>query len=428
MKGTIRNILLLLIICATASGIPIYADSINFSTFRTNTAVSSEHIQLHTHLEEDQLTVTFSTDRDQTPLVFDLDHPFTLEIQFQNETVKEVMFHEIAIGTPNLDTVMTQDSPLTFELDLSQHQLQLPDGNYTLVLQPNVKNMPTSFPAESIHLSYDLSGNYIPALQGISRNETALKLYFPTEDYNHLIPVTRVIPYTRTPLRMTIDALEQGPATDLGLPTFSPIPQGSDISLNQGSATIHLSSDTASFIQGSATAIVAIDSFVESLGAISEVNAVRFESESNSNEIFHGMSLDEPFIPMAGPQLYVKFKGENKRLLLLPLSLEKKSLDVEGIFAQLKYQSNYQFFNHQIQPTVPMEVELLSFNIEGSTLHLTFNEAFIEVQQENSLHQLMIESLLYTYTSFEEVEQVHFQVAGHFSETISPSPYINPEK
>lgn len=433
----VRNIILLFILSITATGIPLYADSINLDSFITPSANS---ITLEANVENNlsnllTVEVSLTTDDKHIPISFNK-QPLLLQLYAGDKLVKAIDYATVATINPSPDAIVTPEIPVKFRLELDQSTLNLSNGKYTLKIKP-ISNIQSIDPIDiPIYLHTDFT--YKTALQSTKRNETPLVLYFPDTNFNHLVPVTRIIPYTTAPLRKTVDQLLKGPDKALGLPEGSPIPN-SKVSLTGRTANIFLPADIGVYQTQSTTARIAQLSYVNSLTSIPEVDNLQFYFNYRKSEIgFHDSYVKDPIAPLKGPKLYFGSITNNARILLTPYEIGIENPSTEILFNMLKISGNVDMFNYSIQATVPDEVELIRHHLDNTTLTLVLNEAFATIYQDKPDHRnLMLESLLYTFTSLEGIEAIQFEIEGSgnykgygipLGVPLKPSKYINPEK
>lgn len=439
MSRPIRAILLLIMIFVAASGIPLYADTFDFQFEFPRPFISSEGESItvdSTNItmvspSHPRLEMTISADKKNLPLQFNETNPIAVSLYLEDNRINTFEPRDVSIAQSG-DTT-------TIQVDLPQELLDVPNGEYELEISLNIENLQTPVISDRVSISYYTKATYIEALQSINRNETALTLYFPDNNVNYLIPITRIIPYTRTPLRSTIDNLVSGPKKTLGLLNDSPVPTIQKLNLNRRIANVYLPKDIGIYEEYSSSARIAVESFVNSLGSINEVDAVQFYFDNKIiNDGFHGRVMNEPIYPSTTPKLYVGYITNTNRILLTPISLDTDNITIDDLFNGLKHSSNLLPYNYTLQPTVPEEVKLLNYNIEDTNLQLKLNDAFITAYADNPDNRnLMIESILYTLTSLKDITSVEFQVEGFttnvseeilINQPITPSPYINPEQ
>ncbi|SET46632.1 Sporulation and spore germination [Natronincola peptidivorans] len=438
MARPIKSILLLIMIFVAASGIPLYADtlSINFDLDFTKPFSSSQEnsITVDTSItmlspSHPQLQIALGVDENQIPLQFKSENPIELSLYFQ----------EALVGNMNIEEININDGLSTsFYVDIPQSEFDVPNGSYELEVKLNLDAIEDPIISNRISIYYHTEATYMEALESINRDQSALTLYFPDNSSNHLIPVTRVIPFTRTPLRYTIEHLIQGPKDALGLPLGSPIPDIQGLSLNRSIANVYLPGDIGAYEQYATSARVAVDSIVYSLSTINEVQGVQFYFDNEIRDFaFHEMIVDEPIYPSESPKYYVGYISSTNRILLTPVTMNTANPAIASIFDGLKYSGQQISYNYNLQPTVPEEVILLDYTIVDNNLTLKLNEAFVTAYTDYpDSRKMMIDSLVYTFTSLDNIESVEFQVEGLSSiiaedtilnHPLVPSSFVNPE-
>ncbi|MBM7614187.1 GerMN domain-containing protein [Alkaliphilus hydrothermalis] len=447
MFRAIRNMILLLVVCFVATGVPLYANTLNFSVSTTGVTLQnnlSMDVQVET-ISDIQQSVTVQLISEENPININLnpDNPLSLDLYLDDIHVKKIEQDQITLTSmpkQTLDSLLlNKENPMTIEFSIKQDKLDIPDGDYRLMIKPNIRTPEISIPTFNVALSFTTNYQYIPALQSIKNNETALTLYFTDPLASHLIPITRVIPYTNTPLRHTLDNLEKGPNPSLGLPEDSPIPSNAKLSLRNGIAGVYLPNDIGIYESYPTSARVAMESFIQSLTSIDAVDGVQFYFGNKIKEVaFHDHQVDKPFYQSERARIYIGTITETDRILLTPIPLYEESPTIELLFNKLKYSGQQDIYKYQLQPPLPEAVELVSHNLHEGILTLNLSEGFLLPHPEdNAKKRFMLEALLYTFTSLPDVEGVVLQVEGEplstfagqtISSPLYPSKFINPEK
>ena len=398
MLRTLKSLILIVIICFTATGIPVYAN------FLFNYIISEDYVQynvdLITHSSENyEVDITFESSHNSLPLEFDYT-PLKFTLFIGNQEIKNL----------ELEVIEKSNDPYKFSFILTPERLDLPNGNYVLEVMPNILNIKSPIDPIPINFNFNKNVKYIPAVQTVPSNRTALTLYFPDNDFNRLIPITRVIPYTNIPLRSTVNELYKGPSKSLGLPLDSPIPTVLNLNLNKDIARVYLPKDIGIYNTYSSNARIALDSFINSLTSINEVSAVQFYINWQiTTDDFHGVSIDKPISKYNSPKAYVAYRTDSDRLLLYPITNTDSNFSAMDFFKILKLSTNTNLYSNRIYPPIPEDVELLDYNLTDGVLKLKFNDAFVSViNNENDLSNLMIDSLVYSYTSYPEIQSVIF--------------------
>ncbi|MCD5413465.1 MAG: GerMN domain-containing protein [Clostridiales bacterium] len=439
MLRTIKNIILLIIICITATGMPIFANIIFAPECKE--AMLPVEIAMHVSIDEIestqyQISIKVFDKNSMLELLALPDNPVILEIYRNEQFVSNIDLKDV-FKMQNSTQLQEKSIITEFVTIIDQEKTNLPDGMYQLKVIPNIKDIDSSLDTQTFSLSFDSDFKYIPSLESISRNNMGLILYFPDSEFINLIPITRVIPFTPTPLRATLNNLLAGVDKSVGLPTGSFIPEKIGLGLVNRTAQLFLPADIGRFETNSTDARIALYSLVNSLNTIHAVNRVQFYFNNRIVESgFHGHAMSKPYYHTAS-SLYVGTRTKTNRILLTPVPIFGEITSIETVFSQLKFNYNKEQFNFNIIPTVPAEVVLKNYTIDDGILKLDLSPAFLTVFEDNEAQQnLMIESILYTFASLPDIAQIQFDIKDTKSNTlgrypigepIKPSRYINPE-
>lgn len=446
----IKNIFIILLIGIVASGIPIYASNININALIPNipstkniitvtteqNIISPNHVQIKFGFSPKSKTGHFN-------FLFDEPNPFTIELSSNNEQVSNLPLDTL-ISSGNYKSMEFNSNDaikyITFEFE--QKELNLPDGSYELKIVPHIKDKEIDISNCEFHIDFNTKGSYIQAIPAIKNREMALTLYFPDNEFNHLIPITRIVRTNTYPLTTIVRNIEQGPSKDLGLPTISPIPIGSSAGKVSDTAHIRLPKDISEFDHGSTKATIAINSFVRSLTSLSEISKVQFHLTGQYlNDPFHGIDMENPFSPTNNPEIYTAYITDTNRFLLEPISFDmfgnQYNNNIETIFNVMKFKAMPEIYNAKRHPIVPNNVELLNYNINNGILTLIFNEEFTKAYKHSTdRHKMMVEGIAFTFMSLDNVDSINIKIkpdsensdSGQLTDYDFIMPvYINPE-
>ncbi len=446
----IKNIFIILLIGLLASGIPIYAGNISINVFAPGTTptkdivtvTSKQNIISPNHI---QIKLGFSPKSKTNHFVFFFDElsPFTIELSSNNEKISGLSLDKL-IPSGDYKTMEFYNNDIkyvTFEFE--QKELNLPDGSYNLKIVPNIKDKKTDITNCEFRIDFNTQASYIETVPSIKNKEMALTLYFPDNEFNHLIPITRIVKANTYPLTTTIRNIEQGPDKNLGLPTVSPIPIGSSAGRISDTAHVRLPKNISEFDHGSTKATVAINSLVRSLTSFEEISEVRFYlMDQYSGDPFHGIDIDKPFSRTNSPEIYTAYITDTDRFLLEPIPLDifnnQYDNNIETIFEAMKFKAAPKIYNTKRHPVVPDNVKLLDYNINNKMLTLIFNEDFIKAHEHSpDRHRMMVDGIVFTFMSLENVDSVDIKIKSHSVNSVNGQlleydftmpVYINPEK
>jgi len=424
MLRTIRNIFILLLIGITASGMPIYASSLNLNALiptiipkddniivtTKEKIISSNHVQIEYSLSADQNT-------SYTSVLFDEDNPFNFELTSNGDNITNISLDDIISPSNYKDLEINSGESTYIKFDFDQEKLDLPYGSYNLVLYPNAEGKQFDIDKTEFNIIYSSDGAYVSALSIPKTRQTPLTLYFPDEEFNFLVPITRFIPYTSSPLTATLRNLENGPNNTIGLLNGSPIPPNGKAGRVGDIAYVNLPADLGVYNVGSSTATMAVNSLVSSLTSTSGVSKVQFQFNGKIvQDAFHGMTMDEPYNKSQDTMIYAAYLSNTNRFLLtpVPFSMFGSQYDKNNIaatFDVMKFKAIPEIYNSNLHPIVPNEVELIDYSVHNNILTLTFNEEFTKVYENNEqLHKMMIDGIVFTFMSLEDVDSINIKV------------------
>ncbi|MEA3423615.1 MAG: GerMN domain-containing protein, partial [Bacillota bacterium] len=161
-------------------------------------------------------------------------------------------------------------------------------------------------------------------------------------------------------------------------------------------------------------------------------------------EYFHGTVLDEPVKPLMWPKLYYGLMSSTDKVYLNPVQIYE--LDYKDVFSALQAKpviidkcniSNIIEDSNTIIP-IPKTIELFDIELNGKTLTINLSDDIENVYGDmEKNYQMMIDSILYSYTSFKSIDNVQILIDGEktndfygydLSSPIKANKYINLEK
>lgn len=443
MRYFFKTILLLLVLSFVGAGTVFYTDTINLDIDSSDESEEPPQLSLE-YAFQDHSSTYYLID-----LWIDLEEGFEYTQNLTNAFSIKLLSHNVEIADLSSDydswssTGMSDTGSVdkvTNQIVLDQNLLDLPDGTYELTVTPRTGHALSEYiEAISIPIQYTSITDYQYAINETpSPNNIGLTLYFPDESSNYLVPITRFVPQTNTTLRETVTQLESGPSANLALFDRSPIPPVPRIQLSGGTASLYLSSQLGFYNEYPNVAKMAARSLVESLGSIPEVQRIQFYFDNRIvDEGLTGVPTNTIIEPEKPPFLYVIYRAPNGRAFLVPSIIDETVVSIDEILQLLTFDYNPEFYSTEIQPTIPEEVKLISYSLAEGTLMVDFNQAFTNVFAKNLLQgRIMLDSILLTLTSVEDVNDVLIRVNGElpeldtdisFIDPLEAPAYINPE-
>lgn len=349
----------------------------------------------------------------------------------------------VSIAPSDTTFTISKDNPMITTMDISQKKLGLEDGTYKIKFSSNlISNLDNS--SISIQVTYDTGGSYISSLNTALPNTKGLTLYFTTENKDALIPVTRFVVENKSLTRMAIEQLQNGPLNNSMKTVIGDV---SNCTYNNGNIVIDLPSSYTQYNNGSTESLLAYETFVKTIFAVDRywpIHSVSFTVDRKEiSTYFHGVDY---LINIPNKEnnylIYLAYKI-NDRYYLFDTKVDmKKSGITDNDMLEIKAQKLFDvYLNTDLayaRNPIPESVKLQKVKTEKSTLILDFNDEFLNSYKgKNDLKSMMIESLIYTFTSIPTIDSIkitvndnpltHFIKDTDLSGILTPPEFINPE-
>lgn len=376
------------------------------------------------------------------------DSIFTLDVYQGSNLVKSTNNLELVAPSVNMTISVSKDNPIVTTLDISKEKLGLEDGKYEFVFNSNlISDLDKS--KLSVNVTYDTGGTYYPAANAAPAGTKGLTLYFPTENGDTLIPVTRFVIEDKSITRMAIEQLQNGP---LNKGMYSEIKDVTNTTYNNGNVVIDLPSSYAGYNNGSTGSLLAYKAFVKTIFDVDRywpIYSVTFTVDRKKvDTYFHELS-SEAINKLPNKErnyiLYMAYKL-NDRYYLFDYEVDTNKAGITAADTlELKASKMFDAYkdveiNYGMSP-LPEGVLLNSAKAQGTMLILDFNKEFLEVYKDkDDLRQMIVESLVYTFTTIPGVESIKITVNGEnlknftafadgrdLTGVLYPPAFINPE-
>ncbi|WP_425448397.1 GerMN domain-containing protein [Dethiothermospora halolimnae] len=437
-KG-LTNLIIVLIIAFIASGISVTlcptVDSVPSETAES----SLSQISILTDLDSNSLynpkniSLKFTSNKN-TKLSLTSDHIIKANIYKNNNLFKTKNFNR---ANNQSSISITKNVPYIMNLDLSQENLNIPNGEYKIIIDANVKEKHLA--PLTLTLKYMGNQKYIPASNKIPDGKMPLTLYFPDKDnkIDELIGVTRFVKYSNKPLNTTIKELQKGPDNSTGLNSSSPIGNVNYITIKKGITYVNLPSDEKIYTESSTRSNIAMESFLKSLSSISGIDHIKFLVDNQRKKLFfNGNDISSNIKLNKNNKVYLSFNNY-KRYFLVGYNVYEINNNfsitekVDKMIDKLKKSTD------NLSNTIPNNVEIKNFSVSDGILKLNFNKNLVNSYDGNkNLQRMMVDSILFSFTSIEGVNRVHILVdndivsefAGlDISKPLERPKFINPE-
>jgi len=335
-------------------------------------------------------------------------------------------FVEAVDGATDEEMTLSRDKPLVFQVDISQKTTRLPDGSYVFKFSGNNEKLKNIEPLE-LNVSYKSSPQYYKSLNYQPKNSMGLVLYFPSGDYNYLVPITRFVPYSTAVLSTTGENLVKGADPVTGLLKTDIIPDINKVYYSGSTVYVDINSKSDR-LKDNPRLFHALDAVVYSMTEIPEMKRVQFMLDGKRvEEITPGISTSAPWSPETSPAAYLLLNTFDRYLLFpyRPNTAEAKTIRdyAYTLFDTMKTGIEGDLF---VEPVLPEDVELLNVYYINNTIKLDFNRAFLEVYRNDRQKQyIMMDSILYSFTTIPGVKYVKLMIEGNDDYTFADNKLIN---
>ncbi len=415
-----------------------YRGTIEIETPAVNSTLSLESKE-NDLLNPESITINHVSENEESVKSVS-DSIFTLDVYHGDTLVKGGIRNlELVSPSVNMSISVSKDNPIITTLNINQKKLGLEDGTYKFVFTSNLIAAEGRASVSST-VTYDTGGTYYPAAGQAPAGTKGFTLYFATENADTLIPVTRFLVEDKSITRMAIEQLQNGP---LNSGFISMIKDVTNTTYNNGNVVIDIPSSYEGYNNGSADALLAYESFVKTIFDVNRywpIRSLTFTVDrKKADTYFHGLS-SEAINSLPNKErnylLYMAYRI-NERYYLFDYDADiQKAGITAGDTAEMKAQKLFDAYfdsdiSYGINP-VPESVKLMNAKLEGRTLILNFNDGFSNAHKgKESLKQMMLESLIYTFTSIPGVDSIKITVNGeepkNLTQVLYPPEFINPE-
>ncbi|HBD64692.1 MAG TPA: hypothetical protein DC038_09680 [Clostridiales bacterium] len=415
-----------------------YRGTIEIETPVENSTLSLESKE-NDLLNPESITINHISDSEESVKSVS-DSIFTLDV-YNGDTLVKGSIRNLELVSPsvNMSISVSKDNPIITTLNINQKKLGLEDGTYKFVFTSNLIAAEGRSSVSST-VTYDTGGTYYPAAVQAPAGTKGFTLYFATENADTLIPVTRFLVEDKSITRMAIEQLQNGPLND-GF--VSMIKDVTNTTYNNGNVVIDIPSSYEGYNNGSAGALLAYKAFVKTIFDVDRywpIRSLTFTVDrKKADTYFHGLS-SEAINALPNKErnylLYMAYRIDDRYYLFdYDADIQKAGITA-GDTAEMKAQKLFDAYfdsdiSYGINP-VPESVKLMDAKLEGRTLILNFNDGFSNAHKgKESLKQMMLESLIYTFTSIPGVDSIKITVNGeepkNLTQVLYPPEFINPE-
>jgi hypothetical protein len=379
-------------------------------TFIPEYTVEYESIQSRMY-NPDSIKVTLNTN---IPSEYENSYDFndiTLTL-YQNDETFQVLNADAIIKSVEL-TYDNEVIQVTYEIELDYYNLGLNrDGFFDAELNfSSDKNIESHI----YQLAYRPTIDYVDNGSPQNNGNFIYKTFFKNEDGTELVPTYFSVEYPESITVEVRNRLYNPPPLGYGLSSEAVIPARSSVSkLGDKYYGVFLYTDEINkVIENNEEAQLAVDALVQSLIRLPHISRLSlFVDDAQLPGTLYDIDLTTIYEQSTSSAVYLSDMNSTNKRYLIPIQLSEANVydEITALFNTLK--TGFIDDKQWIQ-MIPPEVEMIGFTIEGTTVTADFNEAFLNSYKDEPEYQrMMINSLLYSFTSNPNISKVQITVNG----------------
>lgn len=292
-------------------------------------------------------------------------------------------------------------------------------------------------PASTFKVAYRPAIDYVTNGEAENNGNFIYKAYFLNATETRLVPLYFSVKY---PESITVEArnrLYLAPDAKYGLSTKQVIPNKTSISKigTKHYGVFFYSNQFPGIIDDAKDAHLAVEALVKTLIRLPHIEKISFFVDDAQVEgSFFDIDLSQIYTEPKESYVYLTEANTTNKRYLIPARVSEDNI-YDEVWAILSALKTGETDDGNFIPILPPEVEVSNFIIEGTTLTLDMNPAFTSVYADLPVYEeMMLNSLLYSLTSIENINKVAFTIEGEpltsfagmdLSEPVLAPPYIN---
>lgn len=234
-------------------------------------------------------------------------------------------------------------------------------------------------------------------------------LYFLSDDQEYLIPTSTIVKDNGNLTRDLFNALYAGPKENIGLTAGSPIPYSMNIFNSNATSYYSITNTEATtYMENRESAIDMIAPLLNTMTQLSFIDNIVIDQPAN---LLTGVVNGELYQVEAVPTAYVGYLSSTEYAYLAPTPLQ--GVSYEDMYAALRGDESKAKYSSNATAVIPINVELLSATLTEGVLTLDLSSEFANAHgKDTNMINMMFDSMIYSFKSFEGVEKVSFSVDG----------------
>nr|WP_255813536.1 GerMN domain-containing protein [Acidaminobacter sp. JC074] len=188
------------------------------------------------------------------------------------------------------------------------------------------------------------------------------------------------------------------------------------------------SNEINKIIENDVEADLAAEALIKSLTRLPHIDRLSlFVDDQQLANTFYNVDLSQVYEQATSTQVYLSESNSTSKRYLIPFEISEDNVydEILSIFNTLK--TGY-IDNKQWTQIIPPEVEMSTFMIEGTTITADFNSAFLKAYEDKpEYRRLMINAILYSFTSNPNINKVLITVDGQALENYGGYSFLEPQ-
>lgn len=450
------NLFFIVILCFTLAVMPINIEILDLFDFTSMFSSEPDDASIVTEPVDDAFVATFNvqyslddsrlynpttetiTVKSNIPEIYEKNFDYNdLEMTlYKNDDVFQIFKSESFVK----ETQLSYENELlviTYTIDLSYDGLKLIDDGFFDAEFKFTALEKSAVKASTFKLAYRQEIDYVSNGSVENNGNFIYKAFFLNESETALVPLYFSVKYPNSITVEARDRLYNPPKAGAGLSLKQVLPNKTSISkiANKHYGVYFKTDQFSDIIKNKEDAELSISAIVQTLTRLPHIDKVSiFVDNQQAEGALYDIDLKTIYEESTDSYVYLTEKTTSDKRYLLPVMVYEENI-YDEVWLILNLLKSGKVDEKTYTQIIPPEVEFSNFIIEGTTLTLDVNQAFLEVYKDYpEYEQLMFNSLIYSLTSSPNITKIAITVEGEplnsfagfdLSEPLLAPPYIN---
>lgn len=445
------NLFFIVIVCITLSVMPVNTDVLGMFNFDD---IFEEDLPIEEEVPVDETFVAEYTAKFN--IENDAINPTEASVELITNIPKEYegsyTFDDLAMTLSQNDEVYAH---IPYNKLVSNQSIEYPDNQIKIIYTINLdfyhldlsrdgfftadlyfEDVEKSELRKSSAIAYRPQIDYVENGSAENNGNFIYKAFALNQDESSLVPLYFSVDY---PESITVEArnrLYDTPPANSGLSTSPVLPDKTSVSKigDKHYGIFFYTDEINKLITTPERAELAVDAVIRTLIRLPHIGKISiFVDEAQVEGSFYNIDLSKVYTAPLQSYAYLTEPTSNMKRYLIPVPVSEDNIydEVWSIFALLKSGNTEE---KQWTQIIPPNVNINNFIIEGTTITVDFNENLLTAYKDEEYQKLMINSILYSLTSIENINRVKITIDGNpltsfagydFTEAVLAPPYIN---